>query len=143
MATTVIIFFGFDDSEGPRLPETKHIAVLPFVNVGDNHRDRAYVDGLVHAVSSKIAGWWQARGSGTLTCSKRSDRLSGELFQKEHFPDHFGLSGIQAIQIESARQSCGLERCAIPPGSLVSILQHPHRPPQRIMDGQPDVSSLR
>ncbi|MGA7304384.1 MAG: protein kinase [Rhodothermales bacterium] len=39
----------------PGLPAAKHIAVLPFANVGENPENQSYVDGLVYAVSSKIA----------------------------------------------------------------------------------------
>ena len=61
VALVLVVGFLMTQRGGDALPSTKHIAVLPFVNVGESS-SQPFVDGLVHAVSSQIAGMEQFQG---------------------------------------------------------------------------------
>ncbi|MFV1980403.1 MAG: protein kinase [Rhodothermia bacterium] len=63
VVASIILAVSLTFLEDSSLPESKHIAVLPFINVGGKAEDQSYVDGLVHAVSSKIAAMERFQGS--------------------------------------------------------------------------------
>ena len=91
---------------GP-VPEEKHLAVLPFVNVGGDPARQAFCDGLTYNLTSRLTQLEQFHGS--LMVVPASDVLRDDVRSVEEAHSRFGVSLVLTGSVQRAGQQVVLD----------------------------------